>query len=157
MRHIFLASEASFENPYENIPYEVDYEVIKRVRDITANIINILLGIAALFIVVILFLITVIDLCYMMIPPLRDTFQNRNWDGSVDTGKKFRLVSKDAVSAVRESYIGEDKCLILYFKKRTKTYIIAAIILYLIIAGSSIIVNIVLTLAEGILRRIYGG
>lgn len=138
-------------NPYEDIPYNVDFETVRRAKDMVSRIVELVLGIAAGYIVVVMFLITVIDICYMMIPPLQDIITNKNWDGSVNSDKKFRMVSKDATYAVRESCVGEKSCLLIYLKRRTATYIKAAIILFVIIGGSQIVVDIVMYLMSGLL------
>ena len=145
---------ASINNPYEDIPYDIDFETLRRVQSMTGDIASLVLGIIAGYIIVVMFLITVTDICYMMIPPLQDIIRGKNWDGSVDTGSKFRLVSKDATSALRESCVGEKNCLAIYLRKRLKTYIIAAILLYITIGGSQIIVNIVISLLSGLLKML---
>ena len=128
---------------YSDIPYDVDFGSIRSVIVMVENIMGAVLGVGAVFVIIVLFLITVLDICYMMIPPLQFVMRDKNWDGSADEGRKFRLISKDALAAVRESSAGEKSSLWIYLRKRLRTYIIAAIIIFLIIAGSDIIVGIV--------------
>ena len=65
--------------------------------------------------------------------------------------EKFRLISKDATYAVRESCV-ERSCLLIYLKRRSVTYIKAALILFVIIGGSQIIIDIVMYFMRGILK-----
>jgi len=139
-------------NPYEDIPYNVDFETVRRVKDTVSRIVELILGIAAGYIIVVMFLITAVDICYMIIPPLQELITSKNWDGSANNGKKFRLISKDATYAVRESCVGERSCLLIYLKRRSVTYIKAAVILFVIIGGSQIIIDIVMYFMRGILK-----
>ena len=59
-------------NPYEDIPYNVDFETVRRVKDTVSRIVELILGIAAGYIIVVMFLITAVDICYMMIPPYKN-------------------------------------------------------------------------------------
>ena len=140
------------DNPYKDIPYEVDFETVRMVQKITGDIVGTMLGIAAGFIVIGLFIITVLDICYMMIPPLQEVIRGKGWDGAVDNGSKFRLVSKDAIHSVREAYVSGRSALLYYLGKRLKTYVIAAIILFVIVSGSKIIVDLSVKLVSGLLK-----
>lgn len=107
---------------------------------------NVLLGIGAVVLIIILLLSTVLDLAYIGLPVWREAQQD---------GNKGFLISYEAKYVVREAEAGIDgdyvNPYILYFKERALTYIVLAIcIMYLICGGLSGIIGWVLSLVTGI-------
>ena len=141
-------------NPYEDVPYSVDFETLKLVQSMTKDIVGVLLGITAGIIIIGMFIITALDIAYITIPPLQSYARGKNWDGTLYNGKKFRLISKCAVQAVQQGCTGEKSSISIYFVLRLKSYIIAAVVLFIIIGGSQTIVDVVAYLLSGLLKAL---
>lgn len=112
------------------------------------SILNIVLGIGAVILIVILLGTTVIDLAFIGLPVLREATMNKT------NGNKPGWITYDAEQTVREVEKGLDgeykNAYLIYLKRRALTYIILAVcIMYLIGGGLSGIISFVLNLVSG--------
>ena len=113
-------------------PYAVDFDKLNSIGIVVENIFGVILGFAAVFIIVFMTVLTTLDVLYLTIPLFREYIQRKNWDGSSDT-KQFKLISSDARHAVEEMSIGEGKPPIaMYCWKRLKTYVLCTVIFLII-------------------------
>lgn len=117
-------------------PYAVDFDWINTASNVIDHVFSIIFGFAALFIVVFMTVITTLDVVYITIPLVREKIREKGWDGSNDT-KRFRLISSDARVAYEECAIEAGKMpIMIYLKKRFKTYVLCTIILVIILGFS---------------------
>lgn len=125
----------------------LDYILLYNAADIIEKIVSVALGFVVVFIVVYMFIITAVDIVYIAIPVLRGAnFRDRKYFG-------LRLVSKDAKGAVIESFKTDEPALKIYARKRAKTYIISAFVVYFMTTGGYTLRNIV----TNILIKIFLG
>lgn len=127
--------------------------------------ISIGVGLLTVFIMFGMAIFSLLDICYISFPAVRDKCDNAKETGNdfmvkkTSTGEeKFRWITDDALYAIRTATVENGKNpLGIYIKKRIFTYIILAILLYLLVTGNiSIIVELALKAVEGIMRVIKG-
>lgn len=116
------------------------------------NTIGIILGIAVIFIILLLIASTTFDLVYIGLPMARNVM-----DGKADQQGKERPfgVSTDAVRVVNENESNDkgagSNMYVAYFKKRVITYIILAICIFYLISGQlSGVISWLLGLVSGV-------
>lgn len=116
-------------------------------------IVRVLFGIGAIVISILLIGSTIIDLCFIGLPIMRESMNN-NADSR---GGKIPFVSSDAVSVIKETESSSDSsggyknAYLVYFKRRAITYIILSIcLLYLVLGELSGLIAWLLSLGDGI-------
>lgn len=129
----------------ENIIYDVFGYI--------AGIIVIIISFGMLF-------ITVLDLAYIALPTFRSLAREKRWDrskGTSEDGGKYRLISSDARLAVEEAAIGRTgySALELYLRKRVKAFILVAVMIYVSIAGSHILIPTMVRIVRGVLDAFH--
>lgn len=138
---------------YTNNGYGVKMDDVLVAQSVIYDVVGFLLGVLVVLIVVGMSIVTALDICYITIPAFQDTVIHRRWDGSADPNAKVRFISHDARIAVKAAAMQETgkSALSIYLRRRVKTYCIAAVVLYLAIAGSSVIVPLITKIVSGIL------
>lgn len=125
------------------------------------DIIGIAVGLLAYVIVIGLPLFSAVDIAYITIPVLRNFADEAKAQGNGAIAKsdgkggtKFRWISDEAVYAVKQGSMNEGKsALSIYFGKRVVTYIVCAVVLYLLISGN---INTVTEIAVNVVSGIIG-
>lgn len=125
-----------------DVPYNIDYATLEIIVAKTGDIVGLLMGFIAVFLVIGLTLITALDICYLTIPIFQQAMHDKSWDGSSDRSK-IQLVSNDARTAVERAAVSRQSSLWIYMKLRLKTYIIAAVVLFLIMGFSDPLVHMI--------------
>lgn len=138
---------------YTASEYKVNMDSVIIAHGVIEDILGYLLGLMVVFIISGMFIITALDICYISLPAFRIAVKNKRWDGT--TSVKFRIISKDAVNAVEMGDIGSKQPLQIYVMSRIKTYVICAVILYIIIAGSNTIVPFMGNIVSGIVQVLH--
>lgn len=117
-------------------------------------IVRVLFGIGAVVISILLVGSTIIDLCFIGLPVMRESMNNRA-EGKGSGNIPF--VSSDAVSVInetegsRDSSGGYKNAYLVYFKRRVITYIILSVcLLYLVLGELSGLISWLLSLGDGI-------
>ena len=136
--------------------YNIDILSIYNTAEVIGDTTGLILGIIAYSIAIFMTLITTLDVAYITIPIFRTAMKSFRWDGSNERG--LSAVSKDAVSAVEESYtLCLDKsALSIYLGKRLISYLIAVFVLFLILGGMGYIQDIVETIVRALLLATMG-
>lgn len=129
-----------------------------------APLISTFLGCMVVLITLFMTVFSAFDICYIVFPVLRGKMEDsknaggamakKNSDGSVS----LRFVTDEAVYAVSQATIENGKnALWIYFGKRSLSYIILAIVLFILLTGNiSLITNLALKVVDGILVLIQG-
>lgn len=114
------------------------YEILYGTASVAAEFVGFILGLVAIFLASYLTLITATDIVYMTIPGVRQllkkTIKNQQIAG-------LRIISQDAIKSMEEGYSTDRSPLIIYLKKRLITYIVAAVLLFLILTGNTVMKN----------------
>lgn len=140
---------------YTGNGYGVQLDTLIIAQSMIYDIVGFILGLIAFFIVVGMGLITALDVAYITIPMFQDKVRDERWDGSKGHGK-VRFISNDARTSVEQaatSMTGKSS-LVVYIKKRTKAYVFCAIVLFICLRGSSVLVPIISNIILDILRGI---
>lgn len=127
---------------------------------------EVFLGILVTLITIGMTVFTAFDLCYIAFPVFRgkmDEAKANGTKGITKTGKggetKLTIVTEDAqyaVTAADMANSGENPFL-LYFKKRVVSFVVLAVLLFVLITGKiNILANIGVKLADGLLNMING-
>lgn len=111
---------------------EYDYEMLYGFTSTITNIVAFILGLLAWFLAAFLTIVTAMDVLFLTYPIFQD-YMIRKWDHKKMNG--IRLVSEDARLSLEESHSSGEHPLVLYLKKRIKTYLFAATLLVIIITG----------------------
>lgn len=119
-------------------------------QNVIFDVVGFLLGMLVFFMAVGMVLVTSLDIMYITIPVMQDRVKDLRWDGS--RKGKPRIISKDAGFAVEQSTISGTPALGIYLKKRIKTYCIAAVVMYICIGGSNMIVPLISKVVLQILK-----
>lgn len=134
--------------------------------DGTRDIITTITGILCYAVVIGLPLFTGIDICYISFPLFREKANNAASSASgngafTNTSKstgqtKLRIITDEAVYAVEQQDLGNGKrALSMYLKSRIITYILVAIVIYILLTGRvSMIVNFALNIIQGIITTL---
>lgn len=145
---------------------EIDHNVKANVSD--ANelvsgfepVINLVIGILAWLIVILLPLVTALDVCYITIPFVREKGEDARASGNkmmTKTGKdgqtKLRWISDEAQYAVSDIDLESGSSpLKKYLMKRIGAFVMVAIILYLLIGGQiTVVTQLAVRLVSGIM------
>lgn len=111
---------------------EYDYEMLYGFTSTITNVVAFILGLLAWFLAAFLTIVTAMDVLFLTYPIFQD-YMIRKWDHKKMNG--IRLVSEDARLSLEESHSSGEHPLVLYLKKRIKTYLFAATLLVIIITG----------------------
>ena len=130
---------------------EYDYEMLYGITVMITNVAAFILGLLAWFLAAFLTIVTAMDVLFLTYPIFQD-YMIRKWDHKKMDG--IRLVSEDARLSLEESHSSGEHPLVLYLKKRIKTYLFAATLLVIIITGGDdlrmFIVDMLLRLFEAL-------
>lgn len=111
---------------------EYDYEMLYGFTSTITNVVAFILGLLAWFLAAFLTIVTAMDVLFLTYPIFQD-YMIRKWDHKKMNG--IRFVSEDARLSLEESHSSGEHPLVLYLKKRIKTYLFAATLLVIIITG----------------------
>lgn len=111
---------------------EYDYEMLYGFTSTITNVVAFILGLLAWFLAAFLTIVTAMDVLFLTYPIFQD-YMIRKWYHKKMNG--IRLVSEDARLSLEESHSSGEHPLVLYLKKRIKTYLFAATLLVIIITG----------------------
>lgn len=128
-------------------------------------VINLVIGILAWLIVILLPLVTALDVCYITIPFVREKGEDARASGNkmmTKTGKdgqtKLRWISDEAQYAVSDIDLESGSSpLKKYLTKRIGAFVMVAIILYLLIGGQiTVVTQLAVRLVSGIMSILSG-
>lgn len=127
-------------------------------------IISVGLGILVVLITIGMTIFSAFDICYIVFPVVRGKIEdNKNSGGPMgkknsDGSTSLRFVTDEAVFAVEQATTNPGKnAMTIYFGKRIISYIILAIMLFILLTGNiSLITNIALKIVDGVLKIIQG-
>jgi hypothetical protein len=136
---------------YKDIPYDIDFGVLSPLVDALVGFGTMAFSVLSVILVVYMALVTTFDIMYITFPMIQSMASKRNLDGSLDiSGLKFRVISRDAYNAVQEKYSIEGSgrglyksALLIYLRKRLKTYLVLAVVLVVMFNGFNVIVLII--------------
>lgn len=136
---------------YKDIPYDIDFGVLSPLVDALVGFGTMAFSVLSVILVVYMALVTTFDIMYITFPMIQSMASKRNLDGSLDiSGLKFRVISRDAYNAVQEKYSIEGSgrglyksALLIYLRKRLKTYLVLAVILVVMFNGFNVLVLII--------------
>lgn len=136
---------------YKDIPYDIDFGVLSPLVDALVGFGTMAFSVLSVILVVYMALVTTFDIMYITFPMIQSMASKRNLDGSLDiSGLKFRVISRDAYNAVQEKYSIEGSgrglyksALLIYLRKRLKTYLVLAVVLVIMFNGFNILVLII--------------
>ena len=111
---------------------EYDYEMLYGFTSTITNVVAFILGLLAWFLAAFLTIVTAMDVLFLTYPIFQD-YMIRKWDHKKMNG--IRIVSEDARLSLEESHSSGEHPLVLYLKKRVKTYLFAATLLVIIVTG----------------------
>lgn len=127
-----------------------------------SRVISLLTGILATLAVIGTTIFTACDICYIGFPFLHAKMEKAGSSGGTMSaesksgkGTKFALVTDDAISAYEDAQKNGGSPWGLYLKKRIVTFIMLAIIIYILLTGNiTIIIKIALNLVGGIVDQL---
>ena len=136
---------------YKDIPYDIDFGVLSPLVDALVGFGTMAFSVLSVILVIYMALVTTFDIMYITFPMIQSMASKRNLDGSLDiSGLKFRVISRDAYNAVQEKYSIEGSgrglyksALLIYLRKRLKTYLVLAVVLVIMFNGFNVIVLII--------------
>ena len=136
---------------YKDIPYDIDFGVLSPLVDALVGFGTMAFSVLSVILVVYMALVTTFDIMYITFPIIQSMASKRNLDGSLDiSGLKFRVISRDAYNAVQEKYSIEGSgrglyksALLIYLRKRLKTYLVLAVVLVVMFNGFNVLVLII--------------
>ena len=136
---------------YKDIPYDIDFGVLSPLVDALVGFGTMAFSVLSVILVVYMALVTTFDILYITFPMIQSIASKRNLDGSLDiSGLKFRVISRDAYNAVQEKYSIEGSgkglyksALLIYLRKRLRTYLVLAVVLVIMFNGFNVIVLII--------------
>lgn len=136
---------------YKDIPYDIDFGVLSPLVDALVGFGTMAFSVLSVILVVYMALVTTFDIMYITFPMIQSMTSKRNLDGSLDiSGLKFRVISRDAYNAVQEKYSIEGSgrglyksALLIYLRKRLKTYLVLAVVLVIMFNGFNVLVLII--------------
>lgn len=136
---------------YKDIPYDIDFGVLSPLVDALVRFGTMAFSVLSVILVVYMALVTTFDIMYITFPMIQSMASKRNLDGSLDiSGLKFRVISRDAYNAVQEKYSIEGSgrglyksALLIYLRKRLKTYLVLAVVLVVMFNGFNVLVLII--------------
>ena len=136
---------------YKDIPYDIDFGVLSPLVDAFVGFGTMAFSVLSVILVIYMALVTTFDIMYITFPMIQSMASKRNLDGSLDiSGLKFRVISRDAYNAVQEKYSIEGSgrglyksALLIYLRKRLKTYLVLAVVLVVMFNGFNVLVLII--------------
>ena len=136
---------------YKDIPYDIDFGVLSPLVDALVGLGTMAFSVLSVILAVYMALVTTFDIMYITFPMIQSMASKRNLDGSLDiSGLKFRVISRDAYNAVQEKYSIEGSgrglyksALLIYLRKRLKTYLVLAVVLVVMFNGFNVLVLII--------------
>lgn len=136
---------------YKDIPYDIDFGVLSPLVDALVGFGTMAFSVLSVILVVYMALVTTFDIMYITFPMVQSIASKRNLDGSLDiSGLKFRVISRDAYNAVQEKYSIEGSgkglyksALLIYLRKRLRTYLVLALVLVVMFNGFNVLVLII--------------
>lgn len=136
---------------YKDIPYDIDFGVLSPLVDALVGFGTMAFSVLSVILVVYMALVTTFDIMYITFPMIQSMASKRNLDGSLDISSlKFRVISRDAYNAVQEKYSIEGSgrglyksALLIYLRKRLKTYLVLAVVLVIMFNGFNVLVLII--------------
>lgn len=136
---------------YKDIPYDIDFGVLSPLVDALVGFGTMAFSVLSVILVIYMALVTTFDIMYITFPMIQSMASKRNLDGSLDiSGLKFRVISRDAYNAVQEKYSIEGSgrglyksALLIYLRKRLKTYLVLAVVLVVMFNGFNVLVLII--------------
>lgn len=136
---------------YKDIPYDIDFGVLSPLVDALVGFGTMAFSVLSVILVIYMALVTTFDIMYITFPMIQSMASKRNLDGSLDiSGLKFRVVSRDAYNAVQEKYSIEGSgrglyksALLIYLRKRLRTYLVLAVVLVVMFNGFNVLVLII--------------
>ena len=136
---------------YKDIPYDIDFGVLSPLVDALVGFGTMAFSVLSVILVVYMALVTTFDIMYITFPMIQSMASKRNLDGSLDiSGLRFRVISRDAYNAVQEKYSIEGSgrglyksALLIYLRKRLKTYLVLAVVLVVMFNGFNVLVLII--------------
>ena len=129
-----------------------------------APIISLVLGILVTMITIGMTIFSAFDIAYIAFPVFRNKCEDSKMNGGAMAKKtsngdsKLRFVTDDAQYAVQQGSVESGKSpWAIYFGKRVMSYILLAIILFILLTGNiSLITNIALKIVSGIMDVLSG-
>lgn len=130
-----------------------------------AGFMSLILGIIVYMIILFMSLFSAFDICYIAFPIFRNKCEAAKQDGNkfmTKTNKSgetsLRWVTDDAQFAVTQGTIDSGKNpWVLYFGKRVLTYILLALLLFILLTNNiSILIQIAVTMVKGVFSVIAG-
>lgn len=118
------------------------------------NILSVGFGIIVVLISVGITTLTAIDIAFISLPLFRAELSSRKLFQTTDGSNKIRFVSDDAQYAVLASETNKSELnpLIIYFKNRLFTYMVLAVLLFILLTGKiTLLAQLALKLVAGIL------
>lgn len=146
-------------NMMDELKISADTAGAAKILEGLTGFINLVLGMAVLLITSFMTVFTAVDICYIVFPVLRTKLEENAQSGGInakktsDGGTKMRFVTDEAVYAVNQATTNPGvNAMSIYFGKRVVSYIILAVMLFILLTGNiSLITNIALKAVSGIL------
>lgn len=138
---------------YTNNFHGVELDTIILAQSTISDIVGFILGLIAFFIAIGMGVITALDIAYITIPMFQDKVRDEKWDGSRGHGK-VRFISNNARIAVERAstQVDGNSALKIYLKGRVLAYVISAVVLYICLAGTGVVVPIIARIVSEILN-----
>lgn len=133
----------------------MNYELVYGVANTLTSVINWILGMAVVILSTYTVFITSIDIAYISFSNLRDIVNRSISIEEILSGKKFTVISKDAILAVNDSAKNNRSVLVSYLFRRIKTFIIIAIMLSFMFGGSQVITDVIYKVVYSIVTRVF--
>lgn len=133
----------------------MNYELVYGVANTLTSVINWILGMTVVILSTYTVFITSIDIAYISFSNLRDIINRSISIEEILSGKKFTVISKDAILAVNDSAKNNRSVLVSYLFRRIKTFIIIAIMLSFMFGGSQVITDVIYKVVYSIVTRVF--
>lgn len=145
---------------YTHNGQHANMDVVITAEGIIYDVFGFVAGIIVIVISFGMFLITALDLAYITLPTFRSIAREKRWDGSRGTSEdsgKYRIISSDARLAVEQAAISNtgQSAIKLYLRRRVKAFVIVAIMIYVSIAGSNILMPTMIYVVRGVLDAFH--
>lgn len=136
---------------YTGVGYGIAMDDVLYTQIVVEGWLGFILGVMIWVIAVGMALVTAVDVAFITIPTFREIARRKRWDGTSER-TRARLISNDARDAVEESCnLDESSALVLYLKKRAKTYIFVTVVVFVLAVGTNSIVQVASKIITGIL------
>ena len=139
---------------YTNNDYIAQLKDIIEVQSAMEDIVGFILSLIVTVIIIVLAIVTLLDICFITMPVFQDAVIHKRWDGSIDPNARVRLISHDARIAVQQSMTQATgkSALSLYLSRRIKTYCVSAVVIYIALTGSSVLVPLIAKVVTSIVE-----